>query len=162
VTPTRRRIRHSLPAARWPTREEAERSRLFSPARIGPLWIEPRTWVPAMVLIDFLAVRRRPEPAVYFDRHLAITPDVRARLAAALRDDGWRTAPEHDVRARLRAADRALVEVVLTARELERASPATSACRACCSTTAARSAGTCPWRRRSGAPCAGAVTPRRS
>ena len=40
------RLRHALPAARWPTAEEAARSRWFSPARIGPLTIAERTWVP--------------------------------------------------------------------------------------------------------------------
>ncbi len=43
------RIRHPLPEARWPTRERAERSRLFSPIRVGPVWLRQRTWVPAMV-----------------------------------------------------------------------------------------------------------------
>ena len=43
------KIRHRLPAARWPTREEAERARLFQAARIGPVVAEQRTWVPAMV-----------------------------------------------------------------------------------------------------------------
>src|SRR5438093_499162 len=45
----RLKIRHRLPAARWPTREEAARARLFQPARIGPIVAEQRTWVPAMV-----------------------------------------------------------------------------------------------------------------
>jgi 2,4-dienoyl-CoA reductase-like NADH-dependent reductase (Old Yellow Enzyme family) len=44
------RVRHPLPAARWPTREEAARARLFSPLRLGPRCVaEQRTWVPAMV-----------------------------------------------------------------------------------------------------------------
>lgn len=42
-------IRHRLPQARWPTRQEAERALLFTPIRIGPIWLESRTWVPAMV-----------------------------------------------------------------------------------------------------------------
>ena len=154
------RLRHRLPAARWPTAEEAARSRWFSPARIGDLDVAERTWVPAMVpwratgdghvtrdvldwyarfaagqpgvlvveatgirdvpsgpllrigsdrflpglarlvetvrersegrtrlfiqVIDFLAVRRRPEPATYFARHLAIGDELRRRLAVAL------------------------------------------------------------------------------
>jgi dimethylglycine catabolism A len=46
----RRRVRHPLPAVRWPTREEAERSRWFAPLPIGRRVIaEQRTWVPAMV-----------------------------------------------------------------------------------------------------------------
>ena len=42
-------VRHKLPEARWPAREEAARSLLFSPIRIGNLTLESRTWVPAMV-----------------------------------------------------------------------------------------------------------------
>ncbi len=41
--------RHPLPEARWPTREEAEASRWFSPLRRGRLSLSSRTWVPAMV-----------------------------------------------------------------------------------------------------------------
>ena len=43
------RIKHGLPEARWPSREEAERSLLFTPISIGPLTAAQRTWVPAMV-----------------------------------------------------------------------------------------------------------------
>src|ERR687895_2194477 len=42
-------VRHSIPAARWPTAEEAERSLLFQPVRVGRVELESRTWVPAMV-----------------------------------------------------------------------------------------------------------------
>src|SRR6185312_14651453 len=42
-------IRHAIPEARWPTANEAERSSLFQPVRVGPLELESRTWVPAMV-----------------------------------------------------------------------------------------------------------------
>jgi dimethylglycine catabolism A len=41
--------RHPLPDARWPTEVEAGASQWFSPIRIGPLELEQRTWVPAMV-----------------------------------------------------------------------------------------------------------------
>ena len=70
-------------------------------------------------IIDFLTVRRRPEPARYFERYLAITGALRARLAGTLGEDRWRDAPEADVRARLVAAERPLVEAALDARELE-------------------------------------------
>ena len=44
------RIRHSLPASRWPTRAEAERARWFSPIQLGRTVVAAeRTWVPAMV-----------------------------------------------------------------------------------------------------------------
>jgi 2,4-dienoyl-CoA reductase-like NADH-dependent reductase (Old Yellow Enzyme family) len=42
-------VRHQLPEARWPSAAEAESSRLFSPLRVGPIELESRTWVPAMV-----------------------------------------------------------------------------------------------------------------
>jgi dimethylglycine catabolism A len=42
-------IKHPIPETRWPTAEEAERSLLFQPIRIGSIELESRTWVPAMV-----------------------------------------------------------------------------------------------------------------
>jgi 2,4-dienoyl-CoA reductase-like NADH-dependent reductase (Old Yellow Enzyme family) len=43
------RIKHAVPAARWPTAEEAAASTLFSPIAIGAREARQRTWVPAMV-----------------------------------------------------------------------------------------------------------------
>lgn len=43
------RIRHSLPPARWPTAKEVVASRWFQPIQVGPVQLEERTWVPAMV-----------------------------------------------------------------------------------------------------------------
>ena len=43
------RIKWSSRPGRWPTREEAAASRLFQPVDIGPLRLESRSWVPAMV-----------------------------------------------------------------------------------------------------------------
>ena len=43
------RIKHQPNPGCWPTTEEAARSRWFSPIEIGPLTLEQRTWVPAMV-----------------------------------------------------------------------------------------------------------------
>src|SRR5713226_4142734 len=49
-TSRKRRVRHALPPARWPTREEAAHSRWFEPLRLGDSVVaEQRTWVPAMV-----------------------------------------------------------------------------------------------------------------
>ena len=42
-------IRHEIPAARWPTAEEAAGSMLFRPVGVGAVTLESRTWVPAMV-----------------------------------------------------------------------------------------------------------------
>ena len=43
------RIRYEASRGHVPSREEAEKSRLFSPVRIGPVTLAQRTWVPAMV-----------------------------------------------------------------------------------------------------------------
>lgn len=43
------RIRFETKAGRMPSREEAEKSRLFSKVEIGPLTLQQRTWIPAMV-----------------------------------------------------------------------------------------------------------------
>ena len=192
------RIRHAPPSTRWPTAAEAARSRWFAPARVGPLTVAERTWVPAMVpwratedglvtpavlqwyarfaegqpgvlvveatgirdvasgpllrigddrfipglrrlvqtvrersqgrtrlfiqLIDFLAVRRRPDPEKFFLRFLDIDAALRRRLADAAGDAAWLTAPEPALRARLLEAltsDRRLVDTALTPRQRE-------------------------------------------
>lgn len=43
------RIKHPLPDVRWPSAEEAAAAKLFSPLTLGPVELEQRTWVPAMV-----------------------------------------------------------------------------------------------------------------
>ena len=43
------RIRFQASLGRVPTREEAAGSRLFSSVQVGPLTLEQRTWIPAMV-----------------------------------------------------------------------------------------------------------------
>ncbi|HEY5445291.1 MAG TPA: hypothetical protein VIJ87_12665, partial [Pyrinomonadaceae bacterium] len=42
-------IRHQIPATVWPTAEEAAKSLLYTPVRIGQQTARNRTWVPAMV-----------------------------------------------------------------------------------------------------------------
>ena len=182
------RIRHEPSQGRIPTREEAARSRLFSPVDVGPVRLEQRTWVPAMVpwratgdgfvtpdviawyarfargrpgaivveatgirdipsgpllrighdrytdglrqlveavreaseghtrlfiqLIDFLAIRRRPDPKKFFERILKITGGHRDAL-------GMSDAPENDIRARLAALSEAELANVLTPPEFE-------------------------------------------
>ena len=73
-------------------------------------------------LIDFLTVRRRPEPEKYFLRHLEVDVALRRRLAAAAGDAVWLQAPETRLRRRLLEAavtDPPLVEAVLTPRQRE-------------------------------------------
>jgi dimethylglycine catabolism A len=182
------RIRFAASAGRVPSAAEAAASRLFSPIDIGPVALEQRTWVPAMVpwrateegyvtaeiidwyerfargrpgaivveatgirdvpsgpllrighdrflpgltrlvetvrrasagrtrlliqLIDFLAVRRRPEPQKFFERFLAVTPAHRAALGAP-------DLPEAEVRARLSAMSEEELAGVLAPDEWE-------------------------------------------
>ena len=189
------KIRHRLPAARWPTREQAARARLFQAARLGPVVAEQRTWVPAMVpwratadgfvtdevlawyarfaegrpgvlvveatgirdvasgpllrigddrfvpglrqlvqtvrdksaghtrlfiqAIDFVAVRRRPEPEKFLRRFLEVDAALRRRMADATHDTAWLDAPEAAVRERLVDAERALLDAVLDERQRE-------------------------------------------
>ncbi|MBA3322622.1 MAG: NADH:flavin oxidoreductase [Pyrinomonadaceae bacterium] len=188
-------IRYDIPATRWPTRDEAARSLFFSPIQIGPLTLNQRTWVPAMVpwratddgfvtpdnlgwyrrfaegrpgvlvveatgvrdvpsgpllrighdrfvpglrelaetvrrasdgetklfiqIIDFLSVRRRPDPLKFFARFLKLEPRHRHALVAATSDEGWPERDEASVREFLAAASNELIEGVLDERELE-------------------------------------------
>ncbi|MFN2498293.1 MAG: NADH:flavin oxidoreductase [Pyrinomonadaceae bacterium] len=188
-------IRHAIPETRWPTANEAEGSRLFQPVRIGPVELEGRTWVPAMVpwratddgfvtqdnldwyrrfaagrpgalvveatgvrdipsgpllrighdrflpglrklvdtvreaseghtklfiqIIDFLAVKRRPEKEKYFERFLELKTRHRQALVNLTGDSAWTTAPEKSVREFLLEAVEEIVDQVLDARELE-------------------------------------------
>lgn len=43
------RIKWEPDPGAWPTRQTAEASRLFSPVALGPVALEQRTWIPAMV-----------------------------------------------------------------------------------------------------------------
>src|SRR5438445_5769170 len=188
-------IKHQIPETRWPTTEEAARSLLFQPIKIGSITLDNRTWVPAMVpwratedgfvtqdnldwyrrfaqgqpaalvveatgvrdipsgpllrtghdrflpglkklvetvreasegrtklfiqIIDFLAVKRRPEPGKYFDRFLKITWPHRAAISELTGDSNWLGAAEIKVRAFLKNASDDLIELVLNERELE-------------------------------------------
>ena len=181
------RIQYTAANGRVPTREEALASRLFSAKQIGPVVLEQRSWVPAMVpwratedgfvtddvidwysrfahgrpgaivveatgirdvasgplmrigddrfvaglqrlveavrkasgghtrlfiqLIDFLSIRRRPDPAKYFERFLAITDSHRSAF-----DDGPSDAV---IRQRLADMKRDALAAVLSERELE-------------------------------------------
>ncbi len=43
------RIKYQPQPGSWPDRETAQASKLFSPVKVGPVELEQRTWVPAMV-----------------------------------------------------------------------------------------------------------------
>jgi 2,4-dienoyl-CoA reductase-like NADH-dependent reductase (Old Yellow Enzyme family) len=182
------RIKWKPAPGRWPTRDEAAHSRLFSPIAIGRMDLESRTWVPAMVpwratedgfvtdenlawyerfargkpgaivveatgirdipsgpllrighdrflpglrelvqtvrrasegrtrlliqVIDFLAVRRRPDPEKFFARFLEIQPWHRERLGG----EDW---PEVQIRTVLAGLPEDELARVLETRELE-------------------------------------------
>src|SRR5256714_4983064 len=95
-----RRVKHALPLARWPTREEAQRSLLYSPIPIGRrLVAEQRTWVPAMVpwratedglvtpeVLDWYARFARGQPGVLVVEATGIR-DVRSGPLLRIGDD---------------------------------------------------------------------------
>ena len=188
-------IRHAIPATNWPSADEAARSLLFQPLKVGPLTVSSRTWVPAMVpwratddgfvteanldwyrrfakgrpavlvveatgvrdvpsgpllrighdrfipglrklvetvkeasggqtrlfiqIIDFLAVKRRPEKEKYFDRFLQVKQRHREMLAEISGDISWLFAAEERVREHLNSAPDEELEKVLNDRELE-------------------------------------------
>ena len=188
-------IKHPIPETLWPTAEEAAGSLLFQPIRIGPLRLESRTWVPAMVpwratedgfvtqdnldwyrrfaegrpaaivveatgvrdipsgpllrighdrflpglkklvetvreaseghtklfiqIIDFLAVKRRPDPIKFFERFLTINDRHRQAIAGITNASYWLSANESNLREFLQTADDEVIDQVLTARELE-------------------------------------------
>ena len=43
------RQRHQLPAGEWPSAQQAAQSLWFSPIEVGPVTLQQRTWIPAMV-----------------------------------------------------------------------------------------------------------------
>jgi 2,4-dienoyl-CoA reductase-like NADH-dependent reductase (Old Yellow Enzyme family) len=188
-------IRHAIPETRWPTEEEAAQSLLFRPIKIGPIMLESRTWVPAMVpwratedgfltkdnldwyrrfaegqpgaivveatgvrdiasgpllrighdryipglrklvetvrrasgghtrlfiqLIDFLAVKRRPEKSKFLARFLSLTERHRRALMEATGDARWLGVDEREARAFLTSAPDEMLERILDERELE-------------------------------------------
>jgi 2,4-dienoyl-CoA reductase-like NADH-dependent reductase (Old Yellow Enzyme family) len=175
--------------------EEAARSLLFQPIKVGPIRLESRTWVPAMVpwratddgfvtkanldwygrfaegqpgaivveatgvrdiasgpllrighdryldglsrlvetvrqasdgktrlfiqIIDFLAVKRRPEKSRFFERFLALSKRHRQALAEATDDARWLDEDEREVRSYLASAPDELLDRILDERELE-------------------------------------------
>jgi 2,4-dienoyl-CoA reductase-like NADH-dependent reductase (Old Yellow Enzyme family) len=80
-------IKHDIPGARWPSEAEAADSRWFSPVRIGPLTLEQRTWVPAMV--PWRATEEgdvTPEVLAWYDRFARGRPGAIVVEATGVRD----------------------------------------------------------------------------
>src|SRR5207249_1853527 len=184
-----------IPETRWTAAEEAARSLLFQPVKIGSITLESRTWVPAMVpwratedgfvtqdnldwyrrfaqgqpaalvveatgvrdipsgpllrighdrfipglkklvetvrdasggrtklliqIIDFLSVKRRPEPPKFFERFLRITWHHRHSIAELTKDSNWLGVDDARVRNFLKDASDEIIDLVLSPRELE-------------------------------------------
>lgn len=70
-------------------------------------------------IIDFLAVKRRPEKDKYFDRFLRINDSHRESLSNATGDRSWLTVDESSLRTFLNSSSDDFLDKVLTERELE-------------------------------------------
>lgn len=182
------RIKYQSVEDDWPSASEAAESKLFSSLDVGPMQIDQRTWIPAMVpwrsneagevtedvldwyrrfaegkpgvivieatgvrdipsgpllrisndsyipglkklvdtvreasegktrlviqIIDFLSIRRRPDPAKFLDRFLKITDEHREKLNMTGADEGA-------VREKLAEVSKEELEEILTAKEWE-------------------------------------------
>ena len=70
-------------------------------------------------IIDFLAVKRRPDPSKFFDRFLTITPRHREGVAEMTNNPKWLNGNETELREFLKAAPDNVLDRVLDERELE-------------------------------------------
>src|SRR5438132_6498270 len=70
-------------------------------------------------IIDFLAVKRRPDPAKFFDRFLIITPRHREAVVEMTNNPKWLNGNETELREFLKAAPDNVLDRVLDERELE-------------------------------------------
>ncbi len=70
-------------------------------------------------LIDFLGIRRRPEPQKFFARYLDVTNEHRRKLAEILEDRRWIDEAAASFRQRLSSLSPEELEQVLSERELE-------------------------------------------
>lgn len=70
-------------------------------------------------IIDFLAVKRRPEPEKFFTRFLQISDRQRDALASLTSDPTWRERDEVDIREFLTKTNDETLDQVLDQRELE-------------------------------------------
>jgi 2,4-dienoyl-CoA reductase-like NADH-dependent reductase (Old Yellow Enzyme family) len=70
-------------------------------------------------IIDFLAVKRRPDPVKYFQRFLQITDRHRRTLAELTGDSSWIEGDAEKIRSFLASASGETIEIILDERELE-------------------------------------------
>ena len=81
------RIRHLLPEPAWPTAEAAARALWFQPVDLGPVRLEERTWVPAMV--PWRATEAgfvTPEVLAWYERFARGEPGAIVVEATGIRD----------------------------------------------------------------------------
>jgi len=81
------RIKHPIPEVRWPTVEQAQQAMLFSPLALGPIELEQRTWVPAMV--PWRATEEgfvTPEILAWYERFARGRPGALVVEATGIRD----------------------------------------------------------------------------
>ncbi len=70
-------------------------------------------------IIDFLAVKRRPERDKYFDRFLNVDRRLREAIAAYFGDQDWLDKPESAIRELLKRASEDELDRLLTERQIE-------------------------------------------
>ena len=70
-------------------------------------------------IIDFLAVRRRPEQQKFFERFLQITDSHREAISQVTNQDHWMLVDESEIRKFLNSASEEIWQKVLNERELE-------------------------------------------
>src|SRR6266700_1126458 len=70
-------------------------------------------------IIDFLSVKRRPEPAKFFERFLRISWHHRHSIAELTKDSNWLGVDDARVRSFLKDAADEVIDLVLSQRELE-------------------------------------------
>ena len=70
-------------------------------------------------IIDFLAVKRRPERTKYFERFFSLKDHHRQALADATGQTNWLTADKAEIRSFLESAGEGFLEKILAPRELE-------------------------------------------
>lgn len=70
-------------------------------------------------ILDFLSIKRRPEPGKFFERFLAVTHRHRQALTEVTGDESWLEAGDERMRAFLKQAPDETVASVLDNRELE-------------------------------------------
>jgi 2,4-dienoyl-CoA reductase-like NADH-dependent reductase (Old Yellow Enzyme family) len=70
-------------------------------------------------IIDFLSVKRRPEPGIYFDRFFNVKPRHREAIVELTSDETWLNKGDSEIKTLLKASSDETLDRVLDERELE-------------------------------------------